>query len=237
MTQKVKIKRLRRTKRKEKPLISAKTARTIRKLQERKRMNIQAGDTRISVMGALVQRQRTARKSAVRHQGHHHHGHGHGHNEDPNKAPPDKFESIMTGFHTMSCNKVEALEHTFDNLKIFAGNVAVFFGEHEDMEWEELFKVFLKFLELIAKAQKQNNDLAKKIEKERKKEERERKKKERMAKRGLTPKIKTKEEPEDPTNILEEIKMRSAKGTLSPSEMKGDVVGYEKMKSMEVLNI
>ena len=55
----------------------------------------------------------------------------------------------MTGFHTMSCNKVDALEKQFENLKIFAGNVAVFFGEHDDMEWEELFKMFLKSLKKV----------------------------------------------------------------------------------------
>merc|ERR1719295_1304170 len=87
------------------------------------------------------------------------------------KPPSDKFESIMSGFHTMSCNKVDALEKQFANLKIFAGNVAVFFGEHDDLEWEDLFKLFLKFFELIAKAKKQNAKLAAQKEKERKKAE------------------------------------------------------------------
>ena len=141
----------------------------------------------------------------------------------------DKFESIMTGFHTMSCNKVDALDQQFENLKIFAGNVAVFFGEHDDLEWEELFKQFLKFFELIAKAKKQNADLAKKREKQRKKEERERKKKERMAKRGLKPTAKAKQGPPEPSNILEEIRMKSMRGTLQPSKAKQDVVGFEKV--------
>merc|ERR1712142_736360 len=91
-----------------------------------------------------------------------------------NKPPSDKFKSIMTGFHTMSRNKVDALEKQFLNLKIFAGNVAVFFGEHDDMEWEELFKVFLKTFAAISKAKKQNEDIAAKEEKERKRLERER---------------------------------------------------------------
>merc|ERR1712032_450418 len=105
-----------------------------------------------------------------------------------NKAPNDKFESMMTGFHTMACNKVDALNKAFENLKIFAGDVAVFFGEHDDLEWEELFKLFITFFEQINKAKKQNDDLAKKKEKQRKKEERERLKKERLAKKGLKPK-------------------------------------------------
>lgn len=129
----------------------------------------------------------------------------------------------------MSCNKVESLDKQFANLKIFAGNVAVFFGEHDDLEWEELFKIFLKFFELIAKAKKQNADLAKKREKQRKKEERERKRKERMAKKGLKPKVKAKEEPEEPTNILEEIRLKTMRGTLQPSKAKNDVIGFEKM--------
>ena len=133
----------------------------------------------------------------------------------------------------MSCNKVDALESQFESLKVFAGNVAVFFGEHDDLEWEELFKIFLKFFELIARAKQQNKDLAKKRETARKRAERERKKKEKMAKRGLKPTAKAKEGPPEPTNILDEIRMRSAKGTLSPSEMKGDVVGYEQVNGQE----
>merc|ERR1712187_265256 len=101
---------------------------------------------------------------------------------DPNKPPNDKFESMMIGFHTMACNKVDALDKAFKNLQIFAGNVAVFFGEHDDLEWEELFKIFLKTFALIQKAIKQNADVAAKAEKERKRLEREKKKKERMAK-------------------------------------------------------
>ena len=54
-----------------------------------------------------------------------------------------------------------------------------------------------------------------------------------MAKRGLKAKVKTEDGPNEPTNILDEIKMRSAKGTLSPSEMKDDVVGYEKVEEVE----
>merc|ERR550525_2032717 len=123
----------------------------------------------------------------------------------------------------------DALEKQFENLKIFAGNVAVFFGEHDDMEWEELFKMFLKFFDLIAKAKKQNADLAKKAEKERKKVERERKKKDRMAKRGLKAKPKDSSSPPEPENILEEIKLKSMRGTLQPSKAKEDVVGFEKV--------
>merc|ERR1712228_847633 len=98
----------------------------------------------------------------------------------------------------------------------------------DDMEWEELFKVFLKFFELIAKSKKQNAALAKKAEKERKRLEREKKKKERMAKRGLKAKPKAAGAPPEPTNILEEILMKSSKGTLQPSKAKNDVVGFEK---------
>ena len=130
----------------------------------------------------------------------------------------------------MSCNKVDALESQFESLKVFAGNVAVFFGEHDDLEWEELFKIFLKFFELIARAKQQNKDLAKKRETARKRAERERKKKEKMAKRGMRPSVKVDVGGvEEPHNILEEIKAKSAKGTLSPSQAKDDVVGYEKV--------
>ena len=139
----------------------------------------------------------------------------------------------MTGFHTMSVNKVNALEKEFINLKIFAGNVAVFFGEHDDLEWEELFKLFLKTFALISKALKLNEKERVKAEKERKRLEREKKKQERMAKRGLKAKVKTTGGAPEPTNILDEIRMRSAKGTLSPSEMKGDVVGYEQVNGPE----
>ena len=101
------------------------------------------------------------------------------------ELPPDKFESIMNGFHMLSCNKVDALEKRFEDLKQFAGDVALFFGEHENLEWEELFETFLTFFELIANAKQRNAVLAKKKEKERKKEENERKKKERMEKRKM----------------------------------------------------
>merc|ERR1719203_242904 len=131
------------------------------------------------------------------------------HGKPADKPPSDKFESVMTGFHTMSLNKVAALEKEFENLKIFAGNVAVFFGEHDELEWEELFKLFLKTFALIQKAQKQIADAHAKAEKERKRLEREKKKQERMAKRGLKPKVKTMGGMPEPTNILDEIRMRA----------------------------
>merc|ERR1719334_825842 len=86
----------------------------------------------------------------------------------------------MNGFHLLSCNKVDALESQFEDLKAFAGEVAGYFGEHQDLEWEELFKIFKAFFEVIDRAKERNVVLEKKREKERKKEEDDRKRKERM---------------------------------------------------------
>merc|ERR1712062_626620 len=94
------------------------------------------------------------------------------------------------------------------------------------------FNLMIGFFELINKAKKANDALAQKKEKERKKAERERLKKEKMAKRVLKPKkVAVDGANKEPVNILEEIKMKNAKGTLSPSKAKNDVVGYEKVKS------
>jgi len=230
---KVKIKRMRRTKRKYADLntskpVSSRTARTILALRDLKKNGTSSlGVPRESLgaHGPRASRKPTAVIGAdgvpmlVK-------------KKEEDKVPKDKFESIMTGFHTMSLNKVNALEKEFTNLKIFAGNVAVFFGEHDDLEWEELFKIFLKTFALIQKAMKQNADVAAKAEKERKRLEREKKKKERMAKRGLKATVKTGGDPE-PTNILDEIRMRSAKGALAPSAMKDNVVGFEKVNDTE----
>ena len=112
--------------------------------------------------------------------------------------PKDKFESIMTGFHTISSNKVEALEKKFANLKVDAGKAAVFFGEHDDIEWEELFKIFLKFFELIAKAKKQNAVLAEE-------EEKRKKRKQRLSQKALSPKANG---PVQPLNLIDEISKR-----------------------------
>merc|ERR1712176_1487227 len=81
--------------------------------------------------------------------------------------------------------------------------------------------------EQINKAKTANDALAVKKEKER-----ERLKKEKMAKRGLKPK-KIESKSNEPVNILEEIKMKKAKGTLSPSKAKKDIVGYEKVQKIE----
>ena len=228
---KVKIRRLKRVRKKNKSLpqlqspVSTKTAKTIQKLKEQKENDSTLVKTETDRKDDKDKKRKSIagkRKSVSG---------GNKKTEDPNKPPADKFESMMTGFHTMACNKVEALDKQFENLKIFAGNVAVFFGEHDDLEWEELFRLFITFFESINKAKKQNADLEKKREKQRKKEERERAKAERMKKRGLKPKngINGGKKSDEPVNILEEIRMKNAKGTLTPSKAKNDIVGYEKV--------
>lgn len=225
---KVKIRRLKRVRKKDKSLpqlktpVSARTAKTIEKLKEQKEIDSNLLSLGINTKTTSTKNDKKEKKMSVKI------ANNGQKKEDPNKPPIDKFESMMTGFHTMACNKVEALDKQFENLKIFAGNVAVFFGEHDDLEWEELFKLFLTFFEQINKAKKQNADLEKKREKERKKKERERLKAERMKKRGLKPKKNDGNKSNEPVNILEEIKMKNAKGTLTPSKAKNDIVGYEK---------
>merc|ERR1711879_838768 len=91
---------------------------------------------------------------------------------NPDEAPDDKFEEIMKGFHHLSRNKVDKMWERFEKLKKLAGNVAVFYGEREDLEWDELFELFLNFLHLIVRAKEKNLNLAKKMEKEKKRERR-----------------------------------------------------------------
>merc|ERR1712228_103863 len=243
---KVKVRRLKRVRRKKN---ESKIAKTIKRLQQQKQIeddmkalnvnkhrrnmtskqlcdvaaaSLRKGSMSIRKNTSLSIRNPTIRKQSV----------SVSKKSESNKAPNDKFESMMTGFHTMACNKVDALDKAFNNLLIFSGNVAVFFGEHDDLEWEELFNIFIGFFEHINKAKKANDALTKKREKERKKAERERLKKEKMAKRGLKPKkVETDGKNKEPVNILEEIKMKNEKGTLSPSKAKNDIVGYEKIQS------
>eukprot|EP01083_Nonionella_stella_P112052 329191_1 len=199
---------------------SRKTLHTIRKLRQTKRSDTDLAELTTALSGGGVSMRSghargvsIVRKTEL---------------EDVNHLPSDKFESVMTGFHTMACNKVEALNICFSNLKIFAGNVAVYFGEHDDLEWEQLFQMFVVLFAQIDKAKTHNLQLVKKQQKEMKKKERQRLKKERMAKKGLAP-IGNSDDDAQPTNILEEIHLKNAKGTLSPSRAKDDIVGYKKV--------
>jgi len=100
--------------------------------------------------------------------------------KEPGEAgppPSDRFESAMTSFHTRAENKVSMLKQSFTRLKEKAADTAEYFGEGDDMEWEQMFKIFLKFFELYSKSYKALEDLKKKEEKERVQKEKAEKKK------------------------------------------------------------
>ena len=92
----------------------------------------------------------------------------------------------------------------------------MFFGEPDDLEWENLFQMFLKFFETYDKAVNQLEKLKKKREKEARAKEREERKKKRLAKKGMKAPTKAEEDKKTggATNILEEIRFKSAAGTL-----------------------
>jgi len=141
-----------------------------------------------------------------------------------NWVPPDDFDQIMGGFHRITCNTVKKLEDKFENLKAFAGNVAVFFGESKDMEWEALFKLFLKTFELIQKAKEQNAKLAEQKEKEKRKNKG--KKVKRKFKKKAVEKGKGVSGSPKVSNVSVDYKKKRKKGILSASMSMEDVVEF-----------
>jgi len=128
----------------------------------------------------------------------------------------------MTTFHTRAEHKVSQLKESFTRLKEKTEDTAEFFGEPDDLEWEQIFKTFLKFFELYSKAYKALDDMKKKEEKERAQKEKEEKKKAQGAKSGNRKATLVGAGEKEPSNILEEIRLRSTRGILMPERSTSD---------------
>jgi hypothetical protein len=126
---------------------------------------------------------------------------------------------MMSGFHSIAYNKIQGLNQSYERLKEYAGETAVYFGENDDMEWEQLFALFLNLFVQIEKAIQLNHKLVIQKQKLLKKQIREEQKRKRR-KGGKNKNKKGDENEIEPVNILEEIKLRAAKGTLKPKSKK-----------------
>ena len=134
---------------------------------------------------------------------------------DRDRIPVDRFSKVMTSFHTYATNHVEGCQFDYKTLIKFTNETSIYFGENDDLKWENLFDLFKNFFNVYQNAKKQLIALNKQKAKELERKKSNKHIKHNKHNKNMSGKNNNDNDIGGATNILDEIRYRNAAGTLT----------------------